>query len=190
MLYNGVPIGAGVTELTNSAPYMVIEFFGAQSSSPPSIVPTAAPTPTPTPSGHNAVLEQTVSNQHDLVYYPDPNYTTTAWNVIWNNDNSVTITSTLINNQNKSAVVSNETLLMFPTTQDATNYLNTLDLSKYTSENMNYIRPTPFIYAISNQPMSQTVQYWLYLESSNPLKSYEIYRYDNLIQFVAISVQV
>lgn len=53
-IYNGAVFGAGVTEAANSAPYVVIEYFGEFGTPTPSVTPTptpsVTPTPTPTPS--------------------------------------------------------------------------------------------------------------------------------------------
>jgi hypothetical protein len=185
MLYNGVPIGAGVTELTNSAPYTVVEFFGG--SATPTVQPTVTPSvqPTPTPeataiqSGHNAVLEQTVSTRQQEEYSLI-GYTTGAWNVIWNNDNSVTILSTQIANGTNTQTQGNETLIAFPTTQDATNYLNALDLSKYSLVS----GPLDLYPVADHVPQNQ---HWDYSDNiSTPNMLYEIQQYDNILQFITI----
>jgi len=185
MLYNGVPIGAGVTELTNSAPYTVVEFFGG--SATPTVQPTVTPSvqPTPTPeataiqSGHNAVLEQTVSTRQQEEYSLI-GYTTGAWNVIWNNDNSVTILSTQIANGTNTQTQGNETLIAFPTTQDATNYLNALDLSKYSLVS----GPLDLYPVADHVPQNQ---HWDYSDNiSTPNMLYEIHQYDNILQFITI----
>jgi hypothetical protein len=51
--------------------------------------------------------------------------------VTWNNDTSVTILGTVEQTTTGTPVAANNTFLSFPTTQDATNYLNAFDKTNY-----------------------------------------------------------
>jgi hypothetical protein len=171
---------------------MVIEFFGSTSTVQPTVTPSVQPTPTPeataTPSGHNAVLEQSVSlsenNKNNLI-----GWKLEAWNVIWNSDNSVTMLSTSLKqeqNGTKSTWSDNETLIAFPTTQDATNYLNALDKTNYV------LMSTAYNSALDTYPIAlghdpQTFQQWsTSAAATGPHTLYEITQYDNILQFLTI----
>jgi hypothetical protein len=149
-------------------------------------ISTSTPSPSATPSGHNPVLEQTVilseNNKNKLM-----GYTLESWNVIWHSDNSVTMLSTIITNGTNSTASDNETLIAFPTTQDATNYLNALDLNNYRLMSTTYNTSLPIaIYPIALGHDPQTFQEW---STPVPLNGpyYMIGQYDNILQFLSIS---
>jgi len=159
------------------------------STSSPTPTPTLTPTiqTTPTSSGHNAVLEQTVilteNNENMLI-----GWTQESWNVIWRGANRVTMLSTDYKNDTKSTWSDNETLIVFPTTQDATNYLNAFDKSNYSLVSTTYNR-TLDLYPIALGHDPQTYQEWSTSGAINgPYTLYEIRQYDNILQFLTISV--
>ena len=61
-----------------------------------------------------------------------PGWITTAWSVVWQGNDTVTISSTRhAEGQNAPIYSSKETLMIFPTTHYATNYLNAFNKSGY-----------------------------------------------------------
>jgi predicted membrane-bound mannosyltransferase len=148
----------------------------------PSPSPTPTPTPTSTPSVHNAVLEKTVRERQNE-WLVATGYTVES-RVVWHSNNSVTMFATQTRSEPEDALSGNETLIAFPTTLDATNYLNAFDKSKYSLESTTYNRTHDlFPVVIDNL---QTYQQWHYLVSTTPFKEVHIKQYDNIIQIQKI----
>jgi hypothetical protein len=178
MLYNGVPIEAGATESTNGAPYTVVEFFGAPSS--------ATPTPTAivgVSSGHNAVLEKAVVERKNEAYSL-LGYTITGWNVTWRNDNTVAIFNSQTSNETQQTTTDNETLTAFPTVQDATNYMNTLDLSNYKQDTSTHNASVQSDFPVFFDHEPQIWHHFYYV--INLGTSVEVNQYDNVVQILKI----
>lgn len=87
-------------------------------------------TATTSPSAHDALLEKYV-NVTQTGEYSNKSREVVAWLVTWNNDTSVTILHTVRFRNDNSSVSYNITLIKFQSTQDATNYLKSLDKSGY-----------------------------------------------------------
>jgi hypothetical protein len=186
MSYNGVPIEAGVTESTNGAPYMVVEFFGA---------PSATPTPTPAPTvssteTRNPVLEIVVNERkleaESLLGHREINNTVT-----WNGDNRVTLSALTIGSTNQTAseapLASNETLVAFPTVQGATNYINALDLSNFKLVCATYIKANdlnPVFFDHDPQTFREFLNVTNLFSPSST--SVTVNQYDNIVQILKI----
>jgi hypothetical protein len=147
--------------------------------------PTA--TPTPTPSGHNAVLEQTLTSRQAMYANEPkiPGYTANT-TVVWNNDNSVTILHAQVNDTTKRTWLDNETLIAFPTTQDATNYVNGLDKSNYTLVDASYNKDKTYVTPVVLGHDPQTYQFWMYQEPTSPNELYEIFQWENVVQLLVL----
>jgi len=183
MLYNGVPIEAGATESTNGAPYTIVEFFGA---------PSATPTPTPAPTvssteTRNPVLEIVVNERkleaESLLGHREINNTVT-----WNGDNRVTLLAITIGSTNQTAseapLASNETLVAFPTVQDATNYINALDLSNYKQDTSTHNASVQIADPVFFDHEPQIWYHFYYVINSET--SVEVNQYDNVVQILKI----
>jgi hypothetical protein len=89
---------------------------------------------------HNAILESVVSIQKAIMYSGsttgENKTTVNAWLVTWLNDSSVNVQSAL--SVKNMTISSNDTMTAFPTTDAATAYLKTLDLSEYRIVSMDY----------------------------------------------------
>jgi len=144
--------------------------------------PTPTPTPTSTPSAHNTVLEKTVrERQNEWLVVSD--YTVES-RVVWHSNHSVTMFATQTRSEPEDVLSGNETLIAFPTTQDATNYLNAFDKSKYSLVSTTY-NSTHDLFPVVIDNL-QTYQQWHYLVSSSPLKEVYINQYNNIIQIQKI----
>ncbi len=77
---------------------------------------------------HNAVLESVVSSQKADTYRGGAAHVK-AWQVTWLNDSSVNVQSAI--SAANITISSNDTLTAFPTTDAATAYLKSLNLSQY-----------------------------------------------------------
>ncbi|MGA9080434.1 MAG: hypothetical protein WB581_09420 [Halobacteriota archaeon] len=91
------------------------------------------PSATPSTSTHNAILEAYINAVHQNLLN-ESNLTIKTWDVTWNNDTSVHLSDFYVptNSPDKNATMaSNTTLLLFPSTQAATNFFNAFDKSNY-----------------------------------------------------------
>lgn len=146
--------------------------------------------PTPTPSGHNQELEKLIyefkqaENTRVVGLNPRPTF-----NVIWHNDNSVTLETYLPGIANPD----NDTWIAFPTTQDATNYLNSVNTSNYLKLNVDAQS-----YAFSSQYYNATGHYAQTFQSIfylGPIRapsseSDSITQWDNILGFEVMNYGV
>lgn len=157
--------------------------------------------------GHNAVLEKLV-DAFKRETYGNGSQTVQAWQVVWNNDTSVTIFTTLRwggGNNTKtntvtvnSTVTANATMLAFPTTQDATNYLNAFDKSNYLLKSTDYKTDTSGSTGINDYNKAtghypSTYQYWTYTNGNifgGSLNVHSITQYDNILEFVKVNMML
>ena len=150
---------------------------------------TASPSPSTSPSSttHDPLLEKFVNVTQQATYNNASN-SVQAWNVTWNNGTSVTILATVISNfSGTSATVSaNVTLLSFPTTQDATNFLNAFDKTNYSLTSTNYSSSGSGDYYNVTGHYPGVYKQYSYTEGSalTGIKGYELIQYDNIIQIV------
>jgi len=153
---------------------------------PASFPMVATPTPSPTPSvspspspRHNATLENEVAKHQPKAIGVSVNgYITTWWSAEWQGNDKVTISETFrADTQKWHAYSINTTLMVFPTTEDATNYLGAFDKSEYdfTTTDMSEA-PTSVYNSLS--PHASTFQYW-----NTPLSDSSIFQYDNYLIF-------
>ena len=68
----------------------------------------------------------------------DGNWSVTAWEVTWINSTSVRLQDTWLNNTSGVTESWEETVTVFPTSQDATNYLNATNLTAYSLASTEY----------------------------------------------------
>jgi len=111
---------------------------------------------------------------------------TTAWSAEWQGNDKVTISSTgRADVQNAPTYSTKVTLMIFPTTQDATNYLNAFDKSEYnfTTTDMSEAPTSVYFSLIPQHP--STFQYWQHqqLNGSSIVSDSDIFQYDNFLQF-------
>jgi outer membrane murein-binding lipoprotein Lpp len=145
-----------------------------------------------TASTHDALLEKLVNATQQYVYGNASN-TVQAWQVTWNNDTSVTILETVKGNVSGTnlTVSSNGTIMSFPTTQDATNYLNAFDKTNYSLTSTNYTSDSgSHIYANVTGHVPSVYADYSYTEGSilSSLKVHELIQLDNIIQITTVTV--
>lgn len=122
---------SGCTSSTNSNQAASSTPYAA--SSVPITTPSQTPTLTQTPAAsvaptHNAVLEQFVTAQRS---YAAQNGTIRAWQVTWLSINEVNIQAATHQEQPSATAYINRTVTIFPSTEAATTYLNSYDLTGY-----------------------------------------------------------
>ena len=82
--------------------------------------------PTPSTATHDAFLENYLAGIKN-VSYADKGLSYKAWEVTWINNTSARLEDTSLNKTTNTTVNEVATFTIFPTAQDATNYLNTLN---------------------------------------------------------------
>ena len=98
--------------------------------SPSDFNPTSTPSAMPSTATHNATLEKYLADNKN-VSYADKNLSYKAWEVTWINSTSARLEDTWLNKSLNATYNEVATYTIFPTTQDATNYLNTLNKTAY-----------------------------------------------------------
>jgi hypothetical protein len=116
--------------------------------------------------------------------YLDTNTNYTAWEVTWINTTSARIQQTSINKTTNATWNLVDTVIVFPTTQDATNYLNAMNKTAYSLSSTVY-RSSGGAYrsATGNAPTVYKLYEW---NEGNPFnisefRDHNIYQLDNII---------
>ena len=95
-------------------------------------------TPTSSTATHEAFLEKYLAAYNNTTH-SDKNRKFTVWDVTWLNSTSLRIESTqrnLTTNYTWNVV---DNIMLFPTTQDATNYLNAMNKTAYSLASTQYV---------------------------------------------------
>ena len=85
---------------------------------------------TPSTAKHNALLEKYLAAYKNSTS-SDKNLNFTAWEVAWINSSSARIQETSTNMTTNATWSYDHTVIVFPTSQDATNYINAMNLTNY-----------------------------------------------------------
>jgi len=139
-----------------------------------------ATSPSPT---HDPLLENLVDATKQEAD-GNASYSVQAWNVIWNNDSSVTILATFEETSTGIPVAANSTFVSFPTTQDATNYLNAFNKTSYGLTSTDQSDASLIYYNATGHAPSVYKEY-TYTDGSilgGSVGVYELMQYDNIIQ--------
>jgi len=81
-------------------------------------------------AAHNVTLEKYLAAYKNS-YSSDINYSLQAWQLTSINSTSANLLETVLNNNTNVTDAWAETIMLFPTTQDATNYVNAMNLTNY-----------------------------------------------------------
>jgi hypothetical protein len=115
---------------------VLVSISGCTSStSNPTATPSATPSTTSSaaPTGvtqHDAFLEKFIT-AYKAAQYSDPGQHVQAWQLDWINSTSARIQFTVLNYSENLTLNSDGTITVFPTTQDATSYVNSMNLTAY-----------------------------------------------------------
>ena len=144
----------------------------------------------PSSQAHDATLEKLV-DAYKREIYENASTTVRAWDVTWNNATSVTTLFTVETSGNNSsfgfgATISvNDTVRIFPTTQNATNFLNTFDKTNYSLRSTDYTSdPTSEAYHNATGHYPSVYKAYSYTESGTlgvSMTEYAVTQYDNII---------
>ncbi|MGZ7169152.1 MAG: thioredoxin family protein [Halobacteriota archaeon] len=146
-----------------------------------------------TASGNNWVLDRMVRHDKEASYN-DPTQKVNAWLEVWHSADSVTVLKTVqpvkgAQNSTRNALFMNATLLSFSTTQNATDYLNSLDKNRYSlmsTDCNNAGVYSGYKRVMGHEP--QTFEMWSYTQrpvNGTQLRTYSITQYDNLVEIMA-----
>src|SRR5664279_5069158 len=107
------------------------------------------PSTTTSTATHDAFLEKYLA-AYKNTSYANKNTSIKAWEVTWINSTSARLEWTVFGNSTNGTYNYQETYLVFPTTQDATNYLNATNKTAYLSliHISEPTRRTPISYAV------------------------------------------
>jgi len=81
-------------------------------------------------AAHNATLEKYLA-AYKSVYSSDASESLQAWQLTWINSTSANLLETVLNKTTNVTDAWVETIMLFPTTQDATNYVNATNMTNY-----------------------------------------------------------
>ncbi|MGZ7161969.1 MAG: hypothetical protein ACXVI8_04885 [Halobacteriota archaeon] len=84
--------------------------------------------PSPTPTPHDALLEGLVAAEYNQTAQ---NATITTWQVVWNNSTTVSVQFALKNQTQNIAASGNRTFIRFASTDAATSFVNSSNLTGY-----------------------------------------------------------
>lgn len=147
------------------------------------------------PSGHSMLLEQFSANTKQVIYSPSQQrqrdgkqlLNVTAWDVIWNNETSVTVLFSIkgVEGNKTNTISGNQTAMTLPTTSAASDYLSALDKTKYTLMSTDYKNDnsTGWYYNATGHYPNVYKEYhyseggWLFSSETR----HRIQQYDNLI---------
>jgi|GEM_PF-480254 len=139
------------------------------------------PAPAASTAGHNAVLETIVNLYNESVQNTGP----LAWSETWQSNDNVSTTATWREGNGTSSM--SDTFLAFPTTQDATNYLNAFYKANYTliytTSDWAAHFPNGDDYSRATGHNPQTFQEWVTLDVTHP---HVIKQWDNILDFTAM----
>ncbi|MGA3198002.1 MAG: hypothetical protein ABSD89_01130 [Halobacteriota archaeon] len=141
-------------------------------------------TATSPPTTHDPLLEKLVNATKEEVYR-NASYTVQSWDVTWNNGTSVTILGTVEETSTGITVAANSTFMSFPTTLDATNFLNVFNKTNYSLTSTDFASDTSHIYYNATGHAPSIYKEYTYTEGSilgGSVKVHELIQYDNIIQ--------
>lgn len=137
-------------------------------------------TPSPSTATHDAFLEEFLATVKNLQYMAS-NQTIKAWDLSWINSTSARVqASVLASNQTWARDM---TYMTFPTTQDATNYLNTFNKTDYSLASTVYPSDGPYQTLKGHPPQIYKVytRYEGNVYNISEYKYHEIAQVDNII---------
>jgi hypothetical protein len=147
-------------------------------------------TPSASAATHDAFLENYMAGLKN-VSYADKNYTYKAWDVTWINSTAVRLEETYLNKSTNTTANLVATYLIFPTTQDATNYVNAMNKTAYSLANTVYSTTGGGYQQITGHA-PQTFKYYEWNEG-NPFniseyKQHGIQQFDNIVKTSTIKI--
>ena len=147
--------------------------------------PLSAPSPSPATAQHNAVLERLVP-----IYdrQAQKNFTTLkAWEVTWVNSTTVHMQATLRNNTSGETVSVKNEFQAFPSTTDATKYLNS-QKSGYSLVSVAYAGGGAYQQTTGHAPSVYKQYAKVGRTPPNNVTRYGLFQFDNVVQTRTVKV--
>jgi hypothetical protein len=135
------------------------------------------PITTTSTATHDAFLEKYLA-AYKNTSYANKNTSIKAWEVTWINSTSARLEWTVFGNSTNGTYNYQETYLVFPTTQDATNYLNATKKTAYSLVNTIYPSGGAYRNLTGNAPQIYKLYQW---NEGNPINISE-YMYHQISQ--------
>ena len=134
------------------------------------------------PTAHNATLENYLATYKNGTY-SDKNATVKAYEVTWINSTSARVEQTVLNKTRNVTVNVVTTLIIFPTTQAATNYINAMPKTNYSLASTQYPSGGAYQIATGHAPTVYKSYEW---NEGNPFniseyRQHEIQQLDYLV---------
>lgn len=138
--------------------------------------------PSATTAAHDAFLERYIA-AYKSNRTADNVSQLKAWEVTWINSTSARVQYSALDKSTNQTGALDETFIVFPSSQDATNYLNTMNLTAYSLASTQY--PAGGAYEVATGHGPQTYKEYIWNEG-NPLniseyKVHGIHQLDNII---------
>jgi outer membrane murein-binding lipoprotein Lpp len=139
------------------------------------------PSATSSEAAHNTTLEKYLT-AFKANWYADKNVSIKAWEVSWINSTSAKLERTALNKTTNYTVNGVTTYIIFPTTQEATQYLNAMTKTNYSLASTIYTGGTTGAYynVTSHAPTVYKDYSW---DEGNQLeyKLHDIQQFDNIV---------
>jgi hypothetical protein len=132
-------------------------------------------TPSASTATHDAFLENYLAGVKNS--FSDNNLTAKAWEVTWINSTSAHVEYTIFNKSTNGTGNHVVTYTVFPTTQDATNYLNAMNKTAYSLVSTD--NSSTIIYQKITGHAPQIYKYYVWNEGN---QNHGIMQFDNLIK--------
>jgi hypothetical protein len=135
-----------------------------------------------TAAAHDAFLEKSLATYKNLSY-SDSNWSVRAWELTWINSTSALLQDTWLNKTTNVTEAWDETFIVFPTIQEATNYLNAMNMTAYSLASTEYTSGGVYQNVTGHAPQIYKEYVW---NEGNPLdisahKLHEIVQTDNIV---------
>jgi len=148
------------------------------------------PSATPSIATHDAFLEKYLTEYKNRTY-TNENLSMKAFEVTWINSTSASLQKTYFNKSQNLTWSNAETLIVFPTTQDATNYLKAVNKTAYSLVNTSYPVEGTYQNVTGHTPEIYREYVWregVPLEGAplniSEYKHHTIFQLDNLVRIV------
>ena len=138
-------------------------------------------TPTSSAATNDAFLERYLA-EYKNVSYANTNLSHKAWELTWINSTSARLEYTFFNKTANMSFNHLQTYIVFPTTQDATNYLNAMNKTAYSLARTVYESNGTYQQATGHAPQIYKDYQWTENPSSKfEIRGHEISQLDNII---------
>ncbi len=134
---------------------------------------------------HDAFLEKYLTTYQNL-RYSNSSLDFKAWELTWINSTSARLQETVLAKTTNRTVSYDETFILFPTTLDATNYLNAMNTTAYSLASTEYTGGGAYQGATGHAPQIYKQYVWNEGNPSN-ISEYEFHMIEQIDTMVAVT---